>query len=50
MGGVAGLRMLADRSGLTVGISTVLTKPGFRPVHDRGRVLTDRVLDRRRRD
>ncbi|MEU5942679.1 transposase [Micromonospora sp. NPDC047548] len=41
MVGVAGLRMLADRTGLTAGISRVLTKPGFHPVHDRGRVLTD---------
>lgn len=41
MVGVAGLRMLADRAGLTAGISTVLTRPGFDPVHDRGRVLTD---------
>jgi hypothetical protein len=41
MVGVAGLRMLADRTGLTASISTVLAKPGFHPVHDRGRVLTD---------
>lgn len=41
MVGVAGLRMLADRTGLTAGISAVLAKPGFHPVHDRGRVLTD---------
>ena len=41
MVGVMGLRMLADRTGLTQGISTVLRKPGFRPVHERGRVLTD---------
>ncbi|WBB94896.1 IS1380 family transposase [Solwaraspora sp. WMMA2080] len=41
MVGVAGLRMLADRTGLTAGISTVLARPGFDPVHDRGRVLTD---------
>jgi hypothetical protein len=41
MVGVVGLRMLADRTGLTAGLSKVLAKPGFSPVHDRGRVLTD---------
>jgi hypothetical protein len=41
MVGVMGLRMLADRTGLTAGLSKVLAKPGFYPVHDRGRVLTD---------
>jgi hypothetical protein len=41
MVGVMGLRLLADRTGLTQSISTVLSKPGFHPVHDRGRVLTD---------
>jgi len=41
MVGVIGLRMLADRTGLTAGLSAVLAKPGFYPVHDRGRVLTD---------
>ena len=39
--GVVGLRMLADRTGLTAGLSAVLARPGFYPVHDRGRVLTD---------
>jgi DDE family transposase len=41
MVGVLGLRMLADRTGLTAGLSAVLARPGFFPVHDRGRVLTD---------
>src|SRR5205809_4000000 len=41
MVGVVGLRMLADRTGLTQGLSAVLAKPGFHPVHDRGRILTD---------
>jgi hypothetical protein len=41
MVGVAALRMLTDRTGLTQAISTILTRPGFRPVHDRSRVLTD---------
>lgn len=39
--GVAALRMLADRTGLTQAISAILTRPGFWPVHDRGRVLID---------
>jgi hypothetical protein len=41
MVGVAALRMLADRTGLTQAISAILARPGFRPVHDRGRVLAD---------
>lgn len=41
MAGVIGLRMLADRTGLTGGISAVLARRGFHPVHDRGRVLAD---------
>jgi Transposase DDE domain group 1 len=41
MVGTMALRMLADRTGLTQAISTILTRPGFHPVHDRGRVLTD---------
>jgi Transposase DDE domain group 1 len=41
MVGVVGLRMLADRTGLTGGLSAVLARPGLHPVHDRGRVLTD---------
>src|SRR5262245_3948145 len=41
MVGVVGLRMLADRTGLTAGLSAVLAKPGFNPIHDRGRVLAD---------
>ena len=32
---------MADRAGLTSALSTALTRPGFWPVHDRGRVLTD---------
>ncbi|WP_432832917.1 IS1380 family transposase [Dactylosporangium sp. CA-092794] len=39
--GAVPLRMLADRSGLTAGLSGVLARRGFVPVHDRGRVLTD---------
>lgn len=39
--GVAALRMLADRTGLTQALPTILARPGFAPVHDRGRVLCD---------
>ncbi|MGH3976228.1 MAG: transposase [Pseudonocardiaceae bacterium] len=35
------LRLTADRVGLTSALSTALARPGFWPVHDRGRVLTD---------
>jgi len=39
--GSAGLRLLADRVGLTDAVSAALTRRSFFPVHDRGRVLTD---------
>lgn len=39
--GSAGLRLLADRTGLTGALSRVLVRRSFRPVHDRGQVLTD---------
>jgi len=35
------LRLAADRVGLASALSTALTRPGFWPVHDRGRVLVD---------
>jgi hypothetical protein len=35
------VRLLADRVGLTAGLSAALARRGFWPVHDRGRVLTD---------
>ncbi|MGH3845003.1 MAG: transposase, partial [Pseudonocardiaceae bacterium] len=35
------LRLAADRVGLTRALSGALARPGFWPVHDRGRVLTD---------
>jgi hypothetical protein len=41
LAGAVAVRMLADRSGLTVALSAVLARRGFTPVHDRGRVLTD---------
>ena len=39
--GSVAVRLLADRVGLTGGLSTALTRRSFRPVHDRGRVLVD---------
>jgi hypothetical protein len=35
------LRLLADRSGLTRGLSQAVARRGFAPGRDRGRVLTD---------
>lgn len=42
--GAAVLRLLADRSGLTGGLSRALARRGFVPVHDRGRVLADAAV------
>ena len=39
--GSAATRMLADRTGLTGGLSGALARRGFAPLHDRGRVVTD---------
>jgi DDE family transposase len=39
--GAVPVRMLADRTGLTGGLSKALARRGFDPLHDRGRVLTD---------
>jgi len=39
--GVVLLRALADRTGLTSGLSKALARRRFIPVHDRGRVLAD---------
>ena len=39
--GSVGLRLLGDRTGLTAEMSKALTRRGFAPVHDRGRVLVD---------
>ena len=39
--GAVSLRMLADRVGLTAGLSSALTRRGFTAGHDRGRVLVD---------
>jgi hypothetical protein len=39
--GSVAVRLLADRVGLTVGLSTALSRRSFTPMHDRGRVLVD---------
>ena len=39
--GSAATRLLADRTGLTGGLSGALARRGFAPLHDRGRVVTD---------
>jgi hypothetical protein len=39
--GSVGLRLLADRTGLTSAVSTALARRGCVPQHDRGRVLVD---------
>jgi hypothetical protein len=39
--GSAVLRLIADNTGLTAGLSRALARRGFIPVHDRGRVLGD---------
>jgi hypothetical protein len=39
--GMALLRMLADRAGLTGALSAALVQTGVFPVHDQGRVLVD---------
>jgi hypothetical protein len=42
--GAAALRLIADRTGLTRGLSRALARRGFVPVHDRGRVLADAAV------
>jgi hypothetical protein len=42
--GTTALRLIADRSGLTAGLSGALARRGFEPVHDRGRVLADTAV------
>lgn len=39
--GSVGLRLLADRTGLTGGLAAAMARHSFTPVHDRGRVLVD---------
>jgi Transposase DDE domain group 1 len=41
LAGAVTLRLLADRVGLTEGLSAALCRRGFVPVHDRGRVWVD---------
>jgi len=42
--GAAALRLIADRTGLTAGLSKALTRRDFMPVHDRGRVMADTAV------
>ncbi|MGH3977071.1 MAG: IS1380 family transposase [Pseudonocardiaceae bacterium] len=42
--GSAVVRMIADGTGLTAGLSRALSRRGFVPVHDRGRVLADTAV------
>ena len=39
--GSVGLRLLADRAGLSNELSKAMARRSFSPVHDRGRVLVD---------
>ena len=41
LAGSAALRLLADKVGLTGGLSAALARRSFVPVHDRGQVLVD---------
>jgi hypothetical protein len=42
--GSAAVRVIADGTGLTAGLSKALRRRGFAPVHDRGRVLADAAV------
>ncbi|MGI9000703.1 MAG: IS1380 family transposase, partial [Pseudonocardia sp.] len=42
--GSAVLRLLADGTGLTKTLSTTLSRQGFTPLHDRGRVVVDTAV------
>jgi hypothetical protein len=41
LAGAVAVRLLADRVGLTAGLSTALARRGFTPGHDRGQVWVD---------
>ena len=41
LAGAVAVRLLADRVGLTDALSAALSRRGFVPVHDRGRVWVD---------
>lgn len=42
--GSAAVRVIADRTGLTDGLSRAVARRGFTPVHDRSRVVTDTAV------
>ena len=42
--GAVPLRLLAERTGLTAGVSAAMRRRGFDPVYDRGQVLLDLAL------
>lgn len=42
--GAVAVRLIADRTGLTRGLSRALARRGFTPVHDRGRVFADTAV------
>ena len=42
--GAVPLRLLAERTGLTAGVSAATRRRGFDPVYDRGQVLVDLAL------
>lgn len=42
--GVVPLRLLAQRAGLTAGVSAAMARRGFNPIYDRGQVLIDLAL------
>jgi hypothetical protein len=41
LAGLLPVRLLAERAGLTAGISTAMRRPGYDPDYDRGQVLVD---------
>jgi len=41
LAGLLPLRLLAERAGLTAGVSAAMRRPGFDPGYDRGQVLVD---------
>src|SRR3954468_12369494 len=41
LAGLLPVRLLAERAGLTAGISAAMRRPGYHPDYDRGQVLVD---------
>ena len=41
LAGLLPVRLLAERAGLTAGISVAMRRPGYHPDYDRGQVLVD---------